>query len=989
LAVILTCQAHLAHWALVSGAAATDARLASSDGRGSPGFMAGEVVAADREMEFCLLGPLQVLRRGAAVPVPSGLQRSLLAVLLLRSNMVVPVDDVAEALWGPEPPQSARASLHNVVMRLRQSLADAGHCRVIARPGGYQIRVEPGELDVERFETLVASGLDASRAGLHAAAAARLRAALSLWRGQPLAGVRSDLLAMQEGPRLEEMRLQALEARIDADLRLGRGAEAIIELRQLAAVHPLRERLHALLMIALYEAGQQAEALAVYQFARSVLVRELGTEPGPALRQVQQRVLAGGPAITDTRPDGVTAGAPSSRSTAREQVDAVMPRQLPAAAPHFVGRNAELAALAGMLNQVGLGATVVISAVAGMAGVGKTALALHWASHAADQFPDGQLYVDLRGFGPSGSPMRPAAAIRMFLDALGVPHSRLPVDLDAQAALYRSLLAGKRMLIVLDNARDPAQVRLLLPGSPTCLVLVTSRNQLTGLAATAGARLLTLDALTEPDARQMLALRLGPGRASAEPGAVTELIQLCARLPLALSIAAALAAATPRRPLAALVTDLRDARARLDMLGTGDAATDMRSVFSWSYQQLSAPTARMFRLLSLHPGPDITIPAAASLAGVSVPRARHALAGLARAHLLTEHVPGRYACHDLLRAYSAELAHLHDNASDRQAALHRVLDHYLHTAYAASMLLCFRDPVSLSVPQAGVEPEQFTDGQQALPWLKAERQVLLGAVTLAADNGFGVHAWQLPWTLATFLDQFGYWHELVGTQQVALTAATQQADRAGQAQAHRHLARGQIRLGNDVAATAHLTDAIELAAQSGDDITQAVAHHDIAGVLAAQGRVGSALSHIEQSRRLYSRAGHRWGEANALSAIGWLHSQTGNYRDALDLCSRAMSTFRELGIKLSQSATLDTLGYAHHQLGQYAEAIACFEEAIACDGDAGEQRVRAEVFIHLGDSHQQAGNTEQARGAWLQALALLEQLEQLDTNRVHSRLGSN
>jgi DNA-binding SARP family transcriptional activator len=900
----------------------------------------------------------------------------------------VPLEALTEALWGSAPPLSARASLQNVVLRLRKSMAGAGASRISVRPGGYQVRVEPDELDIDRFAALLASAREARRAGSHEEAAGRLRAALSLWRGHALAGVPSDMLALREAPRLEEMRLQALEARIDSDLRLGRQADVILELRQLSGENPLRERLHALLMIALYQNGQQAEALAAYQRARSVLSDELGIEPGSELRQVQQQILAGHLVLEPGQSDGATSASPGSARQAPEPQDTAVPRQLPAAPPHFCGRAAELAALGRWADQVAEG-TVVISAIVGTAGVGKTSLAVHWAHQVADRFPDGQLYVNLQGFGPSGARVTPAEAIRLFLDGLGVAPRRIPVSLDAQASLYRSLLTGKQMMIVLDNATDPAQVRPLVPGNPGCLVLVTSRNQLTGLAAAEGANLLTLDVLSERDAREMLAVRLAPGRVVATPAAVTELTELCARLPLALSIAAARAAARPGLPLAALVAELRDTRARLDALGTGDAATDMRTVLSWSCQQLSAPTARMFRLLGLHPGPDITVAAAASLAGIPRSQARRAIADLVGAHLIAEHLPGRFAFHDLLRAYSAERANSHDSEAGRRAALHRVLDHYLHTTFAATLLLCFRHPIKLSALEPRAAPEELADRRQAVAWFRAERMVLLAMAKQARASGFSVHAWQLPWTLATFLDQFGYWPELAATQMAALAAAEQLGDHAGQAEAHRYLARGRVRLGEDAEAIAHLTAAIELSARVGDNVMEALARHDLGGVYEGQGRFHDALDQADRAMRLYREVGHRWGEAMALSALGWSHSQLGSYHDALDLCRQALAIFREIDVKLGQSATLDSLGYVHHQLGQHAKAIACYTEAISIEGDSDDRRVRAEILIHLGDSHHEMGSHDQARRAWREALAIFEELHQPGTDRVRTRLGQD
>jgi DNA-binding SARP family transcriptional activator len=949
-------------------------------------LMREEPLAAEPEMEFCLLGPLVVRRGPVEMPISIGKQRSLLAALLLNANTVVPVGQLAEALWGPDLPRSAEASLKNMVSRLRKSLGDAPRSRIVAQPGGYRIRVEPGELDINRFEALVAAALAAARSGEHAAAAEQVRAALALWRGEPLAGVPSEVLALRDVPRLEEMRLQALEARIESDLRAGHHAEVIIELRQLAAENPLRERLPALMMLALYASGQRAQALAVYQSARSLLCDELGIEPGPELRNIQRQILAGELAIPVGQAEGVPAAKATSASKEPGQPAAVVPRQLPAAVPHFAGRAVALAELAGLLDQVSAGQVVVISAIAGTAGIGKTALAVHWAHQVADRFSDGQLYVNLQGFGPSEQPMTPAEAVRLFLDGLEVAPARIPADPHAQVALYRSLLAGKRMLIVLDNARDPAQVRPLLPGSPGCLVLVTSRNQLTGLVAADGASLLTLNVLTGQEARQMLALRLAPGRIAAEPKAVGELIELCARLPLALSAAAARAAARPALRLAALVAEVRDTRARLDALGTGDAATDVRTVLSWSCQQLGVPASRMFRLLSIHPGPEITLPAAASLAGVPLPQAQQAMNDLARAHLITEPLPGRFAFHDLLRAYSAEQARRQDSDADRRAALHRVLDHYLYTACAASLLLTHRYLITLSPRQPGVVPEELADRDQALAWFQAERLVLLAVIRQASDSGLEVHAWQLPWTIATFLDWLGYWHELAATQSLALAAADHLGDRVGQIESHRYLARGRIRLGEDAEAVTHLTAAIELGAQAGDLFLQARMHLDLGGVFESQGRIRDALGHAERAGRLYRAAGHPFGEAMALSSAGWSHAQLGDYQQALDLCGQAMAIFRELDIRLGQSATLDSLGYIHHQLAQYSEAISCFQEAIDIDGSAGDRRARAEILIHLGDSYQATGNHVEARHAWQEALAILQNLQSHDTDRVRSRL---
>jgi DNA-binding SARP family transcriptional activator/tetratricopeptide (TPR) repeat protein len=938
------------------------------------------------QLEFGLLGSLLVRCDGVAVPVPPGLQRSLLAALLLQANTIVPAGELAEVLWGAEPPASALPGLRNVVLRLRRSLGDAGRSRIVAEPSGYQIRVEPGELDLDRFESLVASARDAARHGSHAGAGDLLREALSCWRGAALTGVPSVLLAARQVPRLEEMRLRALEARIDADLRAGRPAEVIVELRQLTAAHPLRERLHAMLMVALYRDGQQGGALAAYQAARRVLRDQLGAEPGGELSLLQQQILAGqldaGPSA-DAQQSEAGQGRRPVPETPR-----MVPQQLPAAVPYFTGRAGELAELTGMLRRPHAGGTVVISAIAGMAGIGKTTLALHWAHQVAEQFPDGQLYVNLQGFGPAEAQLSPSAALRLFLGGLGVPREQIPVSLEAQAALYRGLLAGRRVLIVLDNAREPAQVRPLLPGVPGCLTLVTSRDRLAGLAAGDGARVLTLDVLTEPEAHEMLALRLGRDRAGAESLAVAELTELCARLPLALSVVAARAGARPGLPLATVAAEVRAHHTRLDALDTGDAATDLRTVLSWSVRQLGESPARMFRLLSVHPGPDITVPAAASLAAVPRPDAEQALRELARSNLVAEQPTGRFGFHDLLRAYAAEQAAELECDAGRRAALHRVLDHYLYSVTDASQLLTVRKLIPLSPMQPGVAPEQPGDQEQAVSWLRAERQVILAAISHAAECDLLVHAWQLPWAMAIFLRWYGYWHDFVAVQEQAVAAAEQLSDLTAQAVAHRYLgmARGVLFGDDDDDALVHSAAAAELAAKVGDDTLQAVAWLNVGCWAEAQGDIPAAIGHTQRAGQLYRQAGDRWGEAIVLRTIGWLQARLGDYHRALDLCCAALEIFRELGVQIGQSVTMLSIAHAHVQLGQYAEAISYYQQATEIDKRVGDQRGRAEIFTHLGDAHEAAGNQPKAVVAWQQALDILRQLSDADSKQVRDRL---
>ncbi len=668
---------------------------------------------------------------------------------------------------------------------------------------------------------------------------------------------------------------------------------------------------------------------------------------------------------------------------------APVPRQLPAAIAGFVGRTAELQALMGLLNQDGAGApgTVVIRAIGGTAGVGKTALALHWAHQVATQFPDGQLHVNLRGFDTSGTPVTPAEAIRAFLDALGVSPERIPPLQDAQAALYRSVLADKRVLVVLDNAWDEQQVRPLLPASPGNLVIITSRNQLSGLAAADGARLVSLDVLSHDEAVHLLAARLGQARAAAEPEALSEIATLCACLPLALAVAAARATARPTFALAALAGELRDSAGRLDALDAGDPAASVRAVFSWSVRQLSAAAARMFRLLGLHPGPDITVPAAASLAGTAEADTRRLLRELARAHLIAEHVPGRYAFHDLLRAYAASQARATDSSGERREATRRILDHYLHSAsYATPLLDASMDRVVLKAPAPGVAPEQHADGRQALAWFEAEHRVLLAASAFAAESGFDTHAWQLPWAMGTFLQARGHWQEWAASQRSALAAATRLGDIAALAVCNRMLGTASSELGDHDQARGFFATSLTLHQQLGNRLGEANVHQNLAVLAARQGRYADAVGHGEQALRVFQATGDKAAEAVALNNVGCFHALLGDYQQSRAFCQQALALTLETGYRKAEAAAWDSLGCAEHHLGNLAEAAICHERALSMLRESGERFHEADVLSHLGDNRQAAGDLAGAREAWRQALAILDDLQHLDASQVRAKL---
>jgi tetratricopeptide (TPR) repeat protein len=704
-----------------------------------------------------------------------------------------------------------------------------------------------------------------------------------------------------------------------------------------------------------------------------VLVRLLGATPA------EQGALA----TARDRVDEHRRRTPAHRHVATGSI----PRQLPAGVSGFTGRTNQMAELDRLLTADRITGTVVISALSGTAGIGKTALVVHWAHRVAERFPDGQLFIDLRGFGPSGQVVAPAEAVRRFLDALDVPPERIPVDLDAQAALYRSQMAGRQMLVVLDNARDSAQVRPLLPGAPTCLVVVTSRHQLSGLVAADGAHLVDLDVLSVGEARDLLAQRLGTRRVAAEPGAVEEVIVRCARLPLALAVVAARAAARPRVAMQVLADELADARQRWEMLTGDDPHSDVRAVFSWSYQALTPPAARLFRLLGLHPGPDIAAPAAASLTGLTADAVQPLLAELTRASLLTEPTPGRHTFHDLLRDYATQLATTIDTDGQRQAATGRILDHYLHTAHLADRQLDpAREPVPLAPARVGVTPEQLRDLTQALGWFTAERPVLLAAIAYAAATGHDNHTWQLARAMQIFLHRRGHWHDWVAVAQAAVTATQRLADPTAATRTHRILALAYTQLGRLGDAHTQLRHALDLATRTGDQTQQAHTQYDLGFLWQRREQPAQALYHARQALRQYRATGHQAGQARALNAIGWYHTRLGQHQQALTHCQQALALHQQLDDRDGQAATWDSLGQAHHRLGHHTNAVTCYQHALTLSRDLGDRYPETTTLTHLGDTYHDAGNTQAARDAWQQALTILDDLDHPDAVQVRAKL---
>ncbi|MFC4852648.1 AfsR/SARP family transcriptional regulator [Actinophytocola glycyrrhizae] len=873
-------------------------------------------------MEFRVLGPVAV-RLGEQVQVVTGrLQRTLLGVLLSRVNQPVPVDALTDALWGGNPDPRAAQKLQLHVHRVRALLDDPD--RLSFGNSGYRLRAAPEEIDAERFRVLAdeAANLEPHRA------VKALRAALGLWQGVPFAGV--DVPALNDWARqLTERRLTACEALYQAELACGLHEAVIDELTELTAEHPLRERLHGLLMTALYRAGRQSDALAVYRRARDIMVAELGLEPGPELRELHQRVLGG---------------------DLREPVAAVhgdLPAQLPADVRGFTGRDAELSELDGMLATE---PPMVIAAVAGTPGVGKTALAVHWAHRVRDRFPDGQLYVDLRGYGPD-EPLSAADALAGFLRALGLDGAAIPDDLAERAARFRSLVDQRRLLVLLDNARSVDQVRPLLPGSATGFTLVTSRDSLAGLVAREGAHRIGLNRLPIADAVRLLHGLLG-ARAEAEPAAVGTLVERCARLPLTLRIAAELVRSRPGRAIGELAGELASQQDTLDLLDIdGDPYTAVRAVFSWSYRRLDPAAARVFRLLGVHPGHDVDVTAVAAMTGTGRQETRRALAALVRAHLVDQAPGGRYRPHDLLRVYAAELA----EADDTAAPLTRLLDHYLATACAAMDVIAPHERARRPVVTAAAT-RTFDDYQAAFGWLDTERANLFAA-TLHAAPAYVVGMSDALWR---YLHLGGYDDDALTLHTRALVAAESLGDAAMEANARRTLANATFRAGHVPPALAHLQRARELYQQVGDRSLEAAAWNNIGIMHWRQGDLAKAIGCFRHTERLYTEIGGTGLRAPAMNNLARLLCMLGQYDEAYEQFERGLENARASGNRASVTSALCGLARVHLATANHSEALGRATTALTTAQDTGYRVLAGTATRLIGAAHRGLGEHETA-----------------------------
>jgi DNA-binding SARP family transcriptional activator/tetratricopeptide (TPR) repeat protein len=969
--------------------------------------------------EIGLLGELQMSLDGQAIRVGPPRQGTVLASLAVDAGRLVPLDTMIARVWGDHPPQAPRTGLYSYVARLRRAMV-AGHdgfcAPLLRRPGGYLLDVEAECVDLLRVQRLTCLAQDAAtddgrRAQL-------LRDALGLWRGPALCGLPGDW-AGRTRDQLEQQHVDLVVQWAHLQFRLGHPHPTLAVLMPMVAEHPLTESLVAALIRTLWAAGQRAEALDCYARTRRRLVDELGIEPGDELRAVHHAVLrdevspaemtyplppgrvmpgrvmpgrvmpgrASLAARSQLAPRGT--GPPGVHIVAgRDPSVTVCPAQLPPDLFGFAGRGHEIEALDAQVRaRVRQSTAMVIVAICGPPGVGKTALATHWGHRVARHFADGQLYLNLRGFDPIGPAVEPADAVRRFLESLGVPGDRVPSDMDGRVALYRSLISDRRLLVVLDNARNADHVRPLLPGTPACVTVITSRHQLDGLIALDGARALPVGMLSPDEAHSLLALRLSDDRVASEPAAAAGIIEACAGLPLALAIVAARAAQHPTFPLAALVAELYAAPSRLTGFAYGDGSTDLRTLFSWSYDALTGGARRLFRLLALHRGPDITAGAAASLAGSAAEDVHHLLSELTGASLVAEPAPGRFAVHDLLRAYAAEQVQTVESAPQRRASVHRLLDHYLRAAHAGALLIDHTvTPVDLPPAVDGVA-EHRHDGQfGALIWFAAEQANLLAIIDLAAGESFHQYTWQLAWSVGGFLQRQGGWQDQARIHRQALEAARQLGDRLALAHAHRGLARAYNKLNRHHDAADHLRQALALFEQLGDLSGQARTHQNLAWMFDHTDDPHNALRHSWSALRLYRAAGDRSGLGRTLNAVGWYHARLGDCARAVRYCRLALAVLREAQDQIGLADTSDSLGFAHHQLGQVPEAIIEYRYALALRRADHDAYAIATTLSHLGAALHSVGQDDEALESWHEALAILQRLAHPDADAVRTSL---
>ncbi|WP_089158214.1 AfsR/SARP family transcriptional regulator [Micromonospora sp. NBS 11-29] len=948
-------------------------------------------------MEIRILGPFEVRVAGSLVSVPRRQARLLVALLATHANQVVSVGRITDVLWEGEPPVTFENQIQVHIRTLRRLALDGAASDALETRAnlGYRLRTPPVAVDLVSWQRQVETADRMAAAGRLAEAAAAYRRALECWRGPALDGLRGRFAA-EEAAVLEEGRMAVLLRRLDLELRLGRYADLVAELTALVQAHPPHEGLRCRLMAALYGAGRAAEALATYRAGSRLLADEHGVDPGESLDRTHAEILAGAP-VTQVVAGLVKITAPPAGPASGPAT--TVPRQLPAGASAFTGRAVDLDLLEkfALDERVDDVAPAAVVAIVGMAGVGKTALAVRFGQRVADRFPDGQLFLDLRGHDP-GTAMPVAEALARCLRALGMQPAAIPADPDEAAATYRSLIAGRRVLVVLDNAVDADQVRPLLPCTATCLAVVTSRHRLSSLVARDGARRVAVGPLAAGEALSLLRHIGGDHRTLAEPQAAAKLVELTAGLPLALRIVAEKVAALPGTGLADLVDSLADPHRRLDALATvdGDPTTAVRTAFSWSYRSLPADAASTYRTLGLHAGPDFGLPAAAELAGRSVSETRRQLELLAAAHLVVQEPPGeRYRLHDLLRCYAADLARIGEPAEYRAGAVRRVLRWYCHTAAAADRILLPRKLHPPANPADGREDPgdglhwsilDGADQDRAMHWCETEHANLVAAVHQAHDLGEDDTAWRLAASLWGYFYLRKPWTDWITTYRVALGSARRSADGYGQAWLLNGLGVAHWDLRRFTEAVEFHREALMHWRAIGNRWGEAMTLNNLGAAQAGLRRFVEAGDTFQQALAVRRTLGDRHGIAQTLSNLGHFYIEVSRFRHAIRCCEEAVTIFDEVDRPFGKATALHNLAAAAQGLGRLDDSVRACREALRLRRHLGDRQGVGDTLFLLGKSLAGAGQYAEADECWQDALAVLEKLEDPRTAEVRAHI---
>ncbi|MGW2289591.1 AfsR/SARP family transcriptional regulator [Streptomyces phaeochromogenes] len=900
-------------------------------------------------LRFSVLGPVRAWRGADSLPTGSPQQRALLAALLLREGRTATAGELIDALWGEEPPSQALAAVRTYASRLRKVLDPDV---LVSESGGYAIRsLGDGALDLAVAQELATDAEKAKNSGDLCHARSLLNKTLNLWDGEPLASVPGPYAETQRA-RLEEWRLQLLESRLDMDLEQGCHAEAVSELTALTAAHPLRERFRELLMLALYRSGRQAEALAVYADTRRLLADELGVDPRPGLKELQQRILQADPNLAEpSAPVAEPAAAP------------VRPAQLPATVSDFTGRASFVSELGDVLSSAE-GRVMAVSALAGIGGVGKTTLAVHVAHQARGAFPDGQLYVDLQGAGARAA--EPETVLGAFLRALGAADSSIPDSLAERAALFRSMLDGRRVLVLLDNARDAAQVRPLLPGTEGCAALITSRVRMVDLV---GAHLVDLDVMSPEEALQLFTKIVGAERVAAERESALDVVAACGFLPLAIRIAASRLAARRTWTVSVLAAKLADERRRLDELQAGDLA--VKATFELGYGQLEPAQARAFRLLGLADGPDISLAAAAAVLNLPVEATEDLLESLVDTSLLESAAPGRYRYHDLVRLYARACAERDEQPpSERAAAMSRLLDFYLATA---AEVYAIERPGDRLVD--GLEPTEyaglhFTDGSAALDWLYNEAAPLLACVRQSADTNRLQRAVDLLWAAKDLTESGANSHQYETTARAMCEATRVAGDPRAEGRARTVLTDVLLVSGRIEQAEAEARLAMELAGDAQDSTAISWVANNRGLICLHQGRYADGKAFFDQAIEGLRAAGNRPFEATSLCNLSRAHLGMGSVAKAVEIAQRGVAIHAEFGRTVRLANSHYAVGIALHRAGRHAEALGHFSEALGILHDHRQRLWEGTTHFRIAEVHLAARRPAQAAQHAEQALAL-------------------